>query len=140
MQVEIAPGDLPESARQLAVVIGMPAVIALVQARGGRTVEMPRKPAGAWFDGLCADIGEDAARALIAWAPGVRLTIPNCKAAISKARQRAIAAADTGKSANEIAAAFGVHERTVRKIRQMPARELRRPEKSVVLEVQGTLF
>lgn len=135
--VDISMTDLPDSARELVRVIGVAAALSLIRAYGGCTLDVPRKPAGTWYKALIDLIGTDAADALMQYAPGVRLDIPNCKRAVARGLQRAIAAADAENlTAGQIAKKFGVTKRYVRKIRAMPAAQLRQPVPSEQIQLK----
>lgn len=103
---------LPYTAQALVGCLGAPAAAALLAARPGCTVQIPKRsnhnPAGArrWAE-LAGIVGEDGMQALAARWGGDVLDIPVCKEARAELRNRAIRAAfdrltmDEGLSAKQ---------------------------------------
>lgn len=84
---------LPDSARQIAEVIGLPQTLALVSRLGGCTLPVPNgvSKRGRAILRLVGDIiGEDNARKLRDAYRATTLYIPNCKGALVQARNMAL--------------------------------------------------
>lgn len=83
--------DLPETAREIVEVIGLPKALRLVEELGGTSFPLPR---GEWeglrVQMLAEVVGEAATRRLIEHYAGTPLYIPSCAAAMRAARDRAI--------------------------------------------------
>jgi hypothetical protein len=89
----VAANTLPDAARELAAIIGMPKTIKLVEALGGTTFPVPKRATKAGevrFWALSDAVGDDAAQKLCQHYGGVKLYIPRCTEALRNARDRAI--------------------------------------------------
>lgn len=103
---------LPPSAREIADVVGLEGLVALVEWRGGTTIFVPVE-CGAGCE-LAEVMGMDGAQALVDTYAGSRLTLPllhGHQTALKWAAARAMAA--DGKSRWQIARALGTTERNV---------------------------
>lgn len=81
---------LPELARDLVRVIGFHPTMALVSAKGGQCILVPkgeRRRGVAFMDELAEIVGAEAAAALCHTYGGGYLTIPNCKKALGEVRR-----------------------------------------------------
>jgi hypothetical protein len=106
-------GVLPESARQLAEVVGLPLTLELMRALGGRpTFVRLKMHAGS---PLAAVVGPEAAQALHERFGGSFLEVPRLVAVERMLRDNAIRADfDAGATPNELAARYGVTARRIR--------------------------
>lgn len=101
--MDVCLDDLPQSARDLIVQIGLPATVALIQAMPGVRFPVPRgennNPEGAArFAQLVEIVGHEATLSLVQNYGNDRgLYVPSCKKAILRARDRQIVA-DYGNS------------------------------------------
>jgi len=113
---------LPPLAQELVALIGFSATIHLVEARPGIPLFVPNVLHAEHY--LIGVIGAKAAEALVKNYPGETITVPNCKLALVKIRQRNILKSrqDDGYSQTEAALLHGVTPRWVREI------ESREPE------------
>lgn len=123
---------LPESARQLAALIGLPHTLKLVERLGGTTfpVSKNKTPAGiARFEVLADVVGEDHAHQLCRHFGGFPLYIPACAEALRALRDQTIntrfeSLVRTGTSANaavaELARAHRLSDRRVWDILKKP--------------------
>lgn len=112
----VRPEDLPESARAIVEVIGLTAMLRLIEALGGCKFPVPQQPRPGTqrYDTLRRAVGEAAAERLIRQYAGEELYIPSCSAALRTARDRAIIADYTaGTSVWDLARQYRVSERTV---------------------------
>lgn len=111
--------DLPQSARDLIDLIGLPATVALIQAMPGIKYPIPvgeaNNPAGAArFSYLVEAVGDEAARILVREFGGDDLYVPSCKRAIILARDREIVAAyDKGDQVWELALRYKLSYRSI---------------------------
>ncbi len=127
---EVDVPDLPPLARELVALIGFSATIQLVEARTGIPTFIPKNvPAvNHWLIGT---LGRKAAEALVKNFGGLTITVPNCKLALVKIRQRQILKSrDEGYSQTETALLHGVTPRWIREL------ESREPEE----DRNGSLF
>ena len=112
--------DLPPLARELVALIGFGATIRLIEARPGLPSFVPKSvpTINHW---MIAAMSQKAAEALVKAYGGETITVPNCKLALVKIRQRHIlkSRAD-GCSQTEAALLHGV---TPRWIRELESRE-----------------
>lgn len=107
------PGHLPGGAQELADVIGLAALFALVEWRGGIRLWVPAEPSAE----MIAVIGEAPAARLCAEYAGERLVIPKCDAAVRAARDAEIVARfRAGTPAAELATEYRIALRQVRRI------------------------
>lgn len=84
VQPNINPDLLPRTAREIAEVIGYPAMMELVEAYGGVSLSLSQglTPSGqASFAAMAEVIGVEAARALARHFRRERLSVPRCTAA-----------------------------------------------------------
>jgi hypothetical protein len=118
--------DFPETARNLARLLGWDLTLDLVRELGGIPFPVPRGPSNnpegaARYERLAGIVGGEGAMLLLREYADDILTIPNCKAAFSKGAKRAMAAyCDQGASLVETAAAFGVTTRWVSMVLKDP--------------------
>jgi hypothetical protein len=118
---DVDVNDLPPFARELVALIEFSATIRLVDARPGIPMFVPKTlPPDHWLIGVA---GQKAAEALVKHFGGETITVPNCKLALVKIRQRQVVKSrDEGYSQTEAALLHGITPRWVRKI------ESREPE------------
>ncbi|MBE0695185.1 MAG: helix-turn-helix domain-containing protein [Aquamicrobium sp.] len=110
--------QLPEVLAELVEVAGSDAAWALVRARGGTTVYLPREVgADHW---LVKAVGEEASviicRHFSTHQSGAYLTIPTAR--LCQQRLRLIKALEDGASAAEAALVSGMHERSAYRTRK----------------------
>ena len=115
----VVKSDLPETARDLVGLLGWERARALIAEWGGIPFPVPKSANGCAagarrYEQLVEVVGEEGADLLI-WCYGDEtLTVPNCRAAIARARNRAIVAFyDTGATLEDCARAFGCTTRWV---------------------------
>lgn len=109
------PEHLPPSAKEMAEIIGLPALQNLVEKRGGVAIDVPKKKPWDAKHPITQSIGEQAAHKLWSIYQGERLEIPRCKAAIVKAiHARIIAERQKGQSETAVALKYHVSARWVR--------------------------
>lgn len=114
--VPVAPAidvdDLSPTLRIICDLIGLPATLALVHARGGVRVYIPyadHLSAGHWLVQL---LGRERAEALCRGLGSGELTIPRARRALQLARDRAIhAERASGASARQLASRYQLSER-----------------------------
>lgn len=107
---------LPESLCLLAQVIGLPAVLRLLERWPGVTIRVPMRPDPDYvaYRRLVEAVGEEVAQQIIAYMAGDQLRIPRASAALSALRDRCIQRDRArGASIAELVLAYGVSERTV---------------------------
>jgi len=105
---------LPPTAAQMVAVIGLEAVLALVEACGGARVYVPQPQALGVDHTLVRALGLDAAERLAAHYGGDAITVPRCLAALRGARNRAIRERHAGGARPpSLARRFGLTERQV---------------------------
>lgn len=134
IETPVMMDDLPESARNIARLIGMEKAMRLFELMGGVTIAIPKGNAryGQTRYKLLAEIiGENATDILTAEYGGEMLYIPNCKDALMRARDRDIQSRfeeliKTGLSANksvaELSRQYRLSDRRVWSIlKSMPA-------------------
>lgn len=105
----------------MAEYIGKAAALRMVDHFGGQTLKLPKRPAGAVFDGLRAALGKEAAADLIESFGGEPLYIAmNQREVVEMRRQEVIRRHAAGESFAQIAATMTVthrfSERWVRKL------------------------
>ncbi len=104
--------DLPETARDLAALIGLPTTLKLVRQLGGTTIPVAKgrtRLGAARREMLAEVVGDEATDTLTRHYGGEVLYIPRCHAALLAARDRAIhtrfdASIRAGASANQTVA------------------------------------
>lgn len=117
--------QLPGIAGEIEEVIGLDAAVTLVRARGGTDIEIPKRAAGSYLEGL---VGADAAAALISHFGHGRLGLPcahlrGAGAERARRKARALEMLQAGRSQREVALACDLHLRTVeRYARESPDR------------------
>lgn len=112
--------QLPGIAGEIETVIGLAATVDLIEARGGTTIEIPKRAKGSE---LARIIGIDAAQEIIDFYGTGRLSIPMAglkgrRARERKTRDRAFAMIDAGASNMQIALECGLSRRAVQNYRQ----------------------
>lgn len=111
--------DLPPLAQDLVALIGFSATIRLVELRPGIPTFVPRELSPCHW--LLCQLGQKPAEALVKHYGGETITVPNCKLALVKIRQRHILKSrEDGYSQTEAALLHGV---TPRWIRELESRE-----------------
>lgn len=118
---------LPASVRDLVDVVGMPAALAIVEARGGIRLCVPKRVTpDHWLVDL---IGVDALQALISVYSGEEIEVPRCYAALRAIRdQQIVAEAEAGASNAELARKHNYTERGIRKLRRRVEKEIESPQ------------
>lgn len=118
--------DLPPTARELVRLLGWPRAEALIRELGGIPYPVPTGPdnndqGAIRYARLEEIVGRAGADILVAEYGGDRLSIPNCKAAIARARMRVMKARfDAGATLEEIALEFRCHTRWVSYVLKRP--------------------
>ncbi|ANQ83675.1 hypothetical protein dqs_0599 [Azoarcus olearius] len=136
----ILDSDLPATARDLVRLLGWPKAEALIRELGGIPYPVPKgadnnSAGAARYERLVEVVGPRGANALVAEYGGDTLVIPKCKAAIARARMRAMKArCDDGATLEEIALEFDCTTRWVSLVLKRPDNE-----SGVVLEQGGQL-
>ena len=126
---EVDVADLPPLARELVALVGFSATMQLVEMRPGIPLFIPNTMNAEHM--LAGALGIKAAEALVKNFGGLTITVPNCKLALVKIRQRQILKSrDEGYSQTEAAVLHGVTPRWIREL------ESREPEE----ERNGSLF
>lgn len=122
-----APGQisihyLPESIQELIEVVGWPATLVIVEARGGVRLCVPSQAtADHW---LAERIGMQALIALVERYRGEEIEVARCAAAIRAGQERQILReASAGASNATLARQYGYTERGIRKLRRRVERE-----------------
>lgn len=111
--------DFPETARNLARILGWDGALSLIRELGGITFPVPKGPnnnvqGAARYQRLVDLVGEEGAKRLVYEYGDDMLHIPNCRQVFSKGSRRAMAAYyDRGATLEETATAFGVTTRWV---------------------------
>ncbi len=113
--------DLPPFAQELVGVIGFSAMIRLVELRPGIPSFIPNVlPPDHWLRA----IGQKAAEAMVKQYGGDTISVPNCKWALVKIRQRQILKSrEQGFSQTEAALLHGVTPRWIREIESREPQE-----------------
>ena len=109
---DVALADLPETARDLADLVGLPATLRLVRQLGGTSFPVAKgrtRMGVARFELLAEVVGEEAAETITRHYGGEVLYVPRCHAALQRSRDRAIHARfderiHAGASANQTVA------------------------------------
>ena len=124
--------ELPKSIQELAATLGLDATLAIVEARGGIRLYVPRGwRSDHWLVPL---IGPDALRQLVAHWGGEEIDIPRCEASLRAARERQIGTELQGDSVARVARRYGYTERGIRKLRR------RLEERGEIKDTQQELF
>jgi len=111
--------DFPETARNLARLLGWDGALTLIRELGGIPFPIPKGPnnnvqGAARYERLAEILGEDGALRLVQEYADEILLVPNCRQALAKGSKRAMAAFyDRGATLEEVAAAFRVSTRWV---------------------------
>lgn len=149
MKLSIA--HLPRTARDLIDLIGLPATLALIEARAGQVLTIPkrkRKSGEDLFVGLAALVGAPAAEKMVGRYGGEYLTIPRCHRAAHAVRDAALQARfdalltdglPARAVANRLAGEFGIDVTTVWRASKRAGADLGRPG-AVVEAQQAELF
>lgn len=112
---EVDVKDLPPLAQELVALIGFSATIQLVEARPGIPTFIPKVLTPEHW--LLGTLGQQQAEALVKHYGGDTITVPNCKLAMVKIRQRLIVQTRAdGYSQTEAALLHGVTPRWVREL------------------------
>lgn len=148
--VKLSLAHLPRTARDLVDLIGLPAALALIEARGGQVLTIPkrkRKAGEELFADLLDLVGQDAAEKIVGRYGGEYLTVPSCRRAAHAVRDAELQARfdvllKEGKGAraiaNQIAGEFRLDVSTVWRISKRAAADTANPE--AVVETQLGLF
>lgn len=111
--------SLPQSVKDIADLLGLPAALSLVSAYGGVTVKVPVADgrAGKTRNDLVALLGEEKATTFIRHYAGERVVIARCQSVVRDVRDTEIIAKyDSGISAAKLALEYDMTERNVRNI------------------------
>lgn len=127
---------LPPLARELVDLIGLPATLRLVEARGGRTIDLAkgkRARGQAQIQAIAECIGKIAADKLVKQYGGTPLRVPKCAAALRAAQDAQIQArfdmltSSAGLSARkavaELVGEFGLVDRSIWRALKRPSSE-----------------
>lgn len=148
--MKLSLAHLPRTARDLVDLIGLPATLILIEARGGQVITVPkrkRKAGEELFEDLADLVGAAAAGKIVGRYGGEYLTIPSCKRAAHavrdaelQARFDALLAEGLGSRAvaNRLAAEFRLDVSTVWRASKRAAAEI--GDSSAVVETQLVLF
>lgn len=149
--MKISLDHLPRTARDLVDLIGLPATLTLIEARGGQVLTIPkrkRKQGEELFEQLVELVGPDAAAKICQRYGGEYLTIPSCKRAAHavrdaelQARFDALLAEGLGARAvaNRLAGEFGLDVSTVWRASKRAAADAGNPD-AVIETRQAELF
>lgn len=111
--------DFPALAGEIAQLVGTGATLALLEARGGCKITIPRKVREA--HPVTRTVGPKGAGLLSYRFGGERIDLPTLKSATARARDRAIRSEyDGGVPVTELVWRFGLHERSIRQILNNP--------------------
>ena len=148
--MKLSLAHLPRTARDLVDLIGLPATLALIEARAGQVLTVPkrkRKAGEDLFAELADLVGADAAEKIVGRYGGEYLTVPSCRRAAHAVRDAELQARfdellKEGKGAravaNQIAGEFRLDVSTVWRISKRAAADTGNPE--AVVETQLGLF
>lgn len=148
--MKISLDHLPRTARDLVDLIGLPATLRLIEARGGQMITVPKRKRAqgeALFEQLLELVGPEAAEKICQRYGGEYLTIPSCKRAAHavrdaelQARFDALLAEGLGARAvaNQLAGEFGLDVSTVWRASKRAAADTDNPK--AVVEMQLGLF
>jgi hypothetical protein len=149
--VKLSLAHLPRTARDLVDLIGLPAALALIEARAGQVITVPkrkRKAGHTLFEELADLIGADAAEKIVGRYGGEYLTVPSCKRAAHAVRDAELQARfdallQEGQGAravaNQLAAEFGLDVSTVWRASKRAAADTANPA-AVIETRQAELF
>lgn len=149
--MKISLDHLPRTARDLVDLIGLPATLRLIEARGGQMITVPKRKRRAGeelFEQLVALVGPEPAEKICQRYGGEYLTVPSCKRAAHavrdaqlQARFDALLAAGLGARAvaNQLAGEFGLDVSTVWRASKRAGAELDKPG-AVIEAAQAELF
>lgn len=107
---------LPDSMRELVELIGLPATLAIVEARGGIMLSVPKTVAETHW--LVPLIGLPALEQLVAVYSGETIEIPRCAAALRALREQRIVQEAEHASNATLARRYGYTIRGIRKLRR----------------------
>lgn len=148
--MKLSLAHLPQTARDLVDLIGLPATLVLIERRPGQTLTIPkrkRKAGEELFEQLLDLVGEDAAQKIVGRYGGEYLTIPSCRRAACAVRDAELQARfdallKEGKGAraiaNQLAGEFRLDVSTVWRISKRAAADTGNP--AAVVETQLGLF
>lgn len=138
--VEQLPGYLPDSIHELLTVISAASVAALIKARPGTRVQVPKTPSNKHW--LVALIGMDDLTKLCARYCGTAIDIPRCVQVITAAQDsRILADRRGGLSLTQLALKYQMTERGISKaLRRIEKQEYKPWVKQAVGWSQGDLF
>jgi hypothetical protein len=105
---------LPQSLQEIAEVIGLMAVLKLVDRYGGRRLRMPRRLVPG--HPLIEVVGQRAAAALVQTYALERIYVPNAARAAVAARNHEIRRRRTTETVDTLAEEFGLHRRRIQQI------------------------
>lgn len=109
---------LPATAAELAEVIGLAALTALVECRGGTVLHVPQPHYLRDDHPLVLALGWNAARTLADHYQRERIDVPRCVEAVRAARDAEIhRLTEEGWSARQLALRYGLTERAIKYIR-----------------------
>lgn len=149
--IALSLDHLPGTARELVDLIGLPATLRLVDAYGGRTIQIAkgkRSRGAAQLQALAECVGKVAARAIAERYPGDFLSIPNCKRAVAalrdarlQARFDELTAVHSARAAVALLTAeFGLVESSIWRALKRPSASLRASDGAAADTVQPGLF
>ena len=149
--MKLSLAHLPRTARDLVDLIGLPATLALIDARAGQVITVPkgkRKKGAALIDGLAELVGAEAAQKSVGRYAGEYLTVPSCKRAMLavrdaelQARYDALLKEGRGARAiaNQLAADYRLDVSTVWRVAKRAAADTANPA-AIVETRQAELF
>ena len=146
--VKLSLAHLPRTARDLVDLIGLPATLALIEARAGQVLTVPKRKAGEDLFAELADlVGAAAAEKIVGRYGGEYLTVPSCRRAAHavrdaelQARFDALLKSGLGARAvaNQLAGEYRLDVSTVWRASKRAAADTANPE--AVAETQLGLF
>jgi hypothetical protein len=120
--LDLTPADLdllPPNMRQFAVEYGLPALLRLVEARGGTRIRVPVNPD--MDSDLCLVLGNEIYIALVKDHPGEFIEVARCLRATRHLVYRQIQQDSLTMSQRELALSYGYTERHIRNIEMLGA-------------------
>lgn len=120
--------ELPEAAREIVRLIGLPHAINLFKHLGGLTFPVPcggniNRLGALRFEMMAECIGVDAAKVICREYHGVRFYIPKCQQAIQNIRDRRILRdCERGATNEELSLKYRLTDRRIREILNRPIR------------------
>jgi len=113
-QNKISLDMLPPRARELAELIGLPALITLVEARGGLPLHIPKRVTDR--HPIAQLIGIDNAESLANVYGGAPIEIPRCETTLRALLHEEIRARRRIQTESQVAREFGMWGRSIRRI------------------------